>query len=882
MPSAEDATDDGLRRRMPGLAQAEAAHRLIEAGRNEVAARRTRSLPSRVLAQLGDPLMTVLIAAVALTLAIGDHADSVVIGLVIVVNTAVGVAQEIRADNAVAALSALSAPHARVRREGADHDVPAATVVPGDVLLLGEGDIIAADAVLDEAAALLVDESMLTGESVPVDKDTRTSLSAGTVVVRGRGVATVTATGGSSSLGRIAALLDDRRRPTPLQSRLASLGRVLATVTLVLCVVVLVQGLVRGLPLGTMAVTAISLAVAAVPESLPAVVTLALALGARRMAARHALVRRLPAVETLGSVSVLATDKTGTLTEGRMVVQHVWTPRTTVELQGVGYEPEGDVLTRGKPVSPAARHEAQEVLAATALCNDAVLRPPRPASPGSRWEALGDPMEGALLTAALKVGCPDRTELVSTHPRIAEAPFDSRRRRMTTIHAMPSGGVLVCLKGAPEAVLVPSILTDSPDTLRLARAEAARFAEGGYRVLAVASGLRRETPRPVTAGEAGLRLLGLVALSDPPKPLAAVTLAACRGAGITPILVTGDHPATASAVADRVELLGPHAAADHVVTGEDVAAGRVSDLTAVRVFARTDPQQKLDIVAAWRARGAITAMTGDGVNDGPALQQADIGIAMGERGTEVARQAADLVLTDDELSTVVSAVEEGRRVFDNIRRFLVYGMAGGAAEILVMLIGPLLGLPLPLRAGQILWINLLTHGLTGVAMGAEPASPGVMHRPPRRADQHILGGGAWQQLLLTAAVVTAVSLTAGLAARAWHAPWQSVLFLALLAAQLGVVLGLRDRPVTLENPFLPLSVLLSALLGAAALYFPPLGAVLDTEPLGWKAAALACACAPAGFLGARLAHAVFRPPNPRHPHERGDEHARHEAIGSER
>ncbi|MFJ3970445.1 cation-translocating P-type ATPase [Streptomyces parvus] len=881
MSSAEGRTDVGPRRRTPGLTQAEAAHRLVEAGRNEVAVRKARPLYSRVLAQLGDPLVMVLIAAVALTLAIGDHADSVVIGLVIVVNTTVGVAQEVRADNAVAALSALSAPHARVRREGTDNDVPAATVVPGDVLLLAEGDIIAADAALDEAAALLVDESMLTGESVSVDKDTGAPLHAGTVVVRGRGVATVTATGGASALGRIAALLDDRRRPTPLQLRLASLGRVLAMVTLVLCVLVLAQGLIRGLPLGTMAVTAISLAVAAVPESLPAVVTLALALGARRMAARHALVRRLPAVETLGSVSVLATDKTGTLTEGRMVVQHVWTPHSTVELKGVGYEPEGDILAHGRTASPAERHEAQEVLTATALCNDAVLRPPSSASPGSRWEALGDPMEGALLTAALKVGCPDRRELVATHPRVAEVPFDSVRRRMSTIHTVPSGGVLVCLKGAPEAVLVPSVLTDSPETLRLARAEAARFAEDGYRVLAVASGPRQRTPKPVTAGETDLRLLGLVALSDPPKPHATATLASCRTAGITPILVTGDHPATARAVADRVELLGAQTAADHVVTGEDVASGSVPDLTAVRVFARTDPQQKLDIVAAWRARGAITAMTGDGVNDGPALHQADIGIAMGGRGTEVARQAADLVLTDDELSTVVAAVEEGRRVFDNIRRFLVYGMAGGAAEILVMLIGPLLGLPLPLSAGQILWINLLTHGLTGVAMGAEPASPGVMRRPPRRADQHILGGGAWQQLSLTAAVVTVVSLSAGLAAQAWDEPWQSVLFLALLAAQLGVVIGLRDRPMTAENPFLLVSVLASALLAAAALYLPPLVAVLDTEPLGWRAAALAIACAPAGFLTARLARFGFRSGNARHLHQRGAEQARHEEIEPE-
>jgi len=349
-----------------GLSEEEAARRLAEVGPNEVAARAPERLYSRVLAQLRDPLIMMLLGAVALTLAIGDHADATVIALVIVVNTTVGVVQEIRAANAVAALSALSAPTARVRRGGAVLDAQSAAVVPGDVLVLGEGDIVAADAELSEASALLIDESMLTGESVPVDKEASSLLSAGTVVVRGRGVAAVTATGASSALGRIAALLDDRREPTPLQHRLAALGRVLASVTLALCVLVFALGLVRGLPLGTMAVTAIGLAVAAVPESLPAVVTLALALGARRMAARHALVRRLPAVETLGSVSVLATDKTGTLTEGRMVVQHVWTPRVSAELSGVGYEPAGEVLVSGRPAHEGELELVVELLTVTA------------------------------------------------------------------------------------------------------------------------------------------------------------------------------------------------------------------------------------------------------------------------------------------------------------------------------------------------------------------------------------------------------------------------------------------------------------------------------------------------------------------------------------
>ncbi|MEU2231638.1 cation-translocating P-type ATPase [Streptomyces vietnamensis] len=850
-------------RETTGLTQEEAARRLADTGPNEMAARKSVRLHQRVLAQLTDPLIMVLLGAVVLTLAIGDHPDAIVIGLVVLVNTTVGVAQEIRADNAVAALSALTAPHARVRRDGAVCDLPAVAVVPGDVLLVGEGDIVAADAELAEASAVLVDESMLTGESVPVDKDAGATLSAGTVVVRGRGVALVTATGAGSALGHIAALLDEPREPTPLQRRLANLGRVLAAVTLALCVLVFALGLMRGLPLGTMAVTAISLAVAAVPESLPAVVTLALALGARRMVTRHALVRRLPAVETLGSVSVLATDKTGTLTEGRMVVQHVWTPRVSAELSGVGYEPVGEVLVAGRPAEAEELAPLTELLTVAALCNDATLRPADDGASDGRWTALGDPMEAALLTAAAKAGCPDSAELAVTRPRLGEAPFDSLRRRMTTLHTIGEGRVLVCLKGAPEAVLDPAVLLDPAQELAAARQEAASLAARGYRVLAVASGVRNDIPSPVSTAESGLALLGLVALSDPPKPHATATLASCRAAGITPVLITGDHPATARSVASHIALLGDGGETEgRVVTGADVAAGRVADLTSVRVFARTDPQQKLDIVEAWRARGAVTAMTGDGVNDGPALHRADIGVAMGARGTEVARQAADLVLTDDELSTVVAAVDEGRRVYDNIRRFLVYGMAGGAAEILVMLTGPLLGLPLPLRAGQILWINLLTHGLTGVAMGAEPASPGAMRRPPRPPDQHILGGGAWQRLLVLAAVVTAASLGAGLGAQALNLAWQSVLFLALLAAQLGVVLGLRARLFTRKNPFLPLSVLASALLAGAALYVPFLSSVLETEPLGWAGIGLAAVCAPAGFLAARIVRTAFRGTHP--------------------
>jgi Ca2+-transporting ATPase len=529
-----------------------------------------------------------------------------------------------------------------------------------------------------------------------------------------------------------------------------------------------------------------------------------------------------------------------------------------VDIDGVGYEPEGDISVGGRPLTAAETEPVRHLLTVGALCNDAALRPPdkhdasaRSERDAGRWQAVGDPTEAALLTAAAKAGCPDPRTLAVTYRRIGETPFDSLRKRMSTLHRLEKGQILVCLKGAPESVLDPAVLAESTDLLDRAREESARLATGGYRVLAVASGERDGVPPQEANAESELRLLGLVAMSDPPKPTATATLSACRAAGITPVLITGDHPATARHIAKSVGLLMDQDAG-HVVTGPDVAAGLTPDLTRVTVFARTDPKQKLDIVEAWRSHGAVTAMTGDGVNDGPALHQADIGVAMGARGTEVARQAADLILTNDELSTVVAAVEEGRRVYDNIRRFLVYGLAGGAAEILVMLVGPILGLPLPLRAGQILWINLLTHGLTGVAMGAEPASSGAMARPPRPPGQHILGAGAWQRLIMIAIVVSVTCLGAALGAKALDLRWQSVLFLALLAGQLGVVLGLRARLLTRRNPFLPLSVLTSALLAVAAMYVPFLRSVLDTGPVGFAGLGLTAGAGLAGFAAGRI------------------------------
>jgi len=838
MSAIDQTTQADSTRETAGLSSPEAARRLARDGPNALPPRRRTRLWQRVLMQLRDPLVAVLLVAAALTIGTGDWTDAGVILLVIVVNTSVGVAQEVKADQSIAALDALTAPHARVLRDGLQQEIASADVVLGDLLALGEGEIVPADAVLVQAASLLVDESALTGESVPVDKTADTGqgadpadskLSAGTVVVRGRGLATVTATGAGSAMGRIAALMDSGPTLTPLQRRLVGVGRALAIAAVALCAVVLALGLARGQAVELMIVTAISLVVAAVPESLPAVVTLALALGARRMAARSALVRRLPAVETLGSVTVLATDKTGTVTEGAMLARAMWTPDGgDARIEGTGYAPTGPILPAGPPrdAAPDADANAVALLGAAALCNDAALRPPTDQDPV--WTAVGDPIEAALLAAAGKAGL-DSADLAAAYPRVAEIPFDSERRRMTTVHRRPGGLRVVC-KGAPEALLKAAVLAEPPSVIAEASRRAEDFARDGLRVLAVAQAeLPGDAPPDPAELEHDLRLLGLVAVLDPPRASAAATIAACRDAGIAPVLITGDHPATARAIARDVGIL--RSGEDGVIDCRHLGGLSADEIRAARVFARALPAQKLAVIEAHRAAGDVVAMTGDGVNDAPALRRADIGVAMGERGTEVARQAADLVLADDELATVVHAAEEGRRVYANIRRFLLYALAGGSAEIIVMLLGPLLGLPLPLLPSQILWINLLTHGLPGVALGSEPVDPGAMRRPPRPPAESVLGAGLWQRILCVGTVISTVTLGVALWGHADGRPWQSMAFFALGATQLAVGLASRARPGTRANPLLPAAIAGALALQLAGLYLAPLRDLLGTQPL---------------------------------------------------
>ncbi|GAB2449558.1 cation-transporting P-type ATPase [Nocardioides hungaricus] len=824
-----------------GLSAAEVAARRAEYGANVAPRAPRRSAGGRVLDQLRDPMILLLLGAGAVVAAVGDPTDAAIILAVVCLNTAIGVVQEIRAANALDALDRLAAPHATVVREGRQSRIAATDLVPGDVVRLDAGDVVPADLRLELAAGLEVDESTMTGESVPVGRRAGAELFAGTVVTRGRAHGTVLRTGAGSALGAIAASVAAAgSRATPLQVRLSRLSGQLVVLTLALAGLVFLLGVLRGEPVADTLVLGVSLAVAAIPESLPAVVTVALALGAYRMARRHALVRRLPAVETLGSVTVLAVDKTGTLTEGHMTVREVWTPSGVRRVGGVGYAVAGEF-------SPAGDEELAVLVRDLVLCNDARLEG---APDRTTWDVVGDPMEAALLVAAAKH---DRAalELPSAWRRLDEVPFDSLTKRMATLHEGPAGR-LVVVKGAPEAVL-PAVADGAAADAALS--EAGRLAARGFRVLAVADAAPSEKA-PDLAEPAGLRLRGLVALVDPPRPAARDVVAACREAGIRTVMITGDHPATARAIADELTITSGTSGTSgtpQVAVGADVARGPDADVRDIGVYARTRPDDKVDIVGAWQRLGAVVAMTGDGVNDAPALRNADIGVAMGGRGTEVARQAADLVLGDDDLGTLVAAVEEGRRIYTNVRRFLRFGLAGGLAEVLVLLAGPWLGMPLPLTPAQILWINMVTHGVPGVAFGGEPADPADMARPSPSPERSVLGGLV-REICLTAAMIAAVALAAGLSADGQGARQTSV-FLCLGLAQLWLALALR-APRTgagWRSRGLEAAVGVSAVLLVGATTWPPLRDLLDASAVTLRQAALVAllAAGPAVVVAAR-------------------------------
>jgi Ca2+-transporting ATPase len=814
-----------------GLSAAEAAARLAKAGPNVIPEARRRTLAAMFVGQFADFMILVLLAAAVVSGVIGEPQDTIAIVVILVLNALMGAAQEYRAQRAVAALRRMAAPEARIRRDGVPQTVPARDLVPGDLVLLEAGELVPADMRLLEAVDLETDESALTGESHEVETsadrleegdqplvDRRNMAFKNTPVTRGRATGLVVATGMQTEIGRIAGLLaGEAGVRTPLQQRLARFGRYLALAVLAICGVVLVSGLLQGQPLMLMVLTAVSLAVAAIPEALPAVITVSLALGARKLSRRQSLVRNLPAVETLGSVTFICADKTGTLTQNRM----------TLEVLLVAGE-------RHDRLRAAASGPPWDALGtALALSNDVAER---------NGELVGDPTEVALLEGAEAAGF-RKSALEDLHPRLSEIPFDSTRQRMTTLHR-DGDAVVAYVKGAPEVLLPRCRDTlgasglgglDPDAVLQGARV----LAEEGYRVLALAQRRFDALPPVLDEAEAELTLLGLVALIDPPRPEAQGAVAECRRAGITPVMITGDHPGTARAIARRLGIAGE---SDDTISGPELAKLSDADLSrrveSLRVYARVSADQKIRIVKALQTHGEFVAMTGDGVNDAPALKRAGIGVAMGRKGTDVAREAADIVLLDDNFATIVAAVREGRRIFDNIRKFIKYTMSSNSGEIWTLFFAPFLGLPIPLLPIHILWINLVTDGLPGLAFTAEPAEPGIMRRPPRDPDESIFARGMWQHIVWAGLFVGGVSI----GSQAWAytrgmEAWQTVVFTVLTVSQLFHSLAVRSERASLLRigiaSNLPMlgAVLLTLGLQLAVIYVPALNPIFRTQPL---------------------------------------------------
>ncbi len=767
----------GQRTGFEGLTPEEARRRLAEHGPNRLAEVPPVHPLWRLARQFHNLLIYVLLTAAGVTAAMGHWVDTGVILAVVVINAAIGFIQEGKAERALQAIRHLLAPHAMVVRDGHAHDVDAADLVPGDVVLLASGDRLPADVRLLQARNLRIDEAMLTGESVPVDKhadpveraaaigDRFNMGYAGTLVTQGQARAVVVATGAHTEIGRIGRMLETvEATTTPLLRKMATFGRWLTGVILVAAGLLFAFGIVvRGGSAEAMFMAAVGLAVAAIPEGLPAVMTITLALGVQRMAARHAVIRRLPAVETLGSVTVICSDKTGTLTRNEMTVQQVVLRDAVLAVEGAGYAPQGARALQGQTVDgvdlPARCPLAHRLAQAGALCNDASLRETQ-----GQWQLAGDPTEGALLTLAMKAGL-DLPSLRQQHPRLDAIPFESEHRYMATLHPDDAGGRFAVVKGAPERVLAMCSHEaggEGPDRILDAAWWQARIdeqAREGRRVLALAWRALPATHGRLETSDVdqGLTLLGLVGIIDPPREEAIAAVAQCLQAGIRVKMITGDHGVTASAIAGQLGL-GEGLVA---MTGPEIEALDDDALReAVRrteVFARASPEHKLRLVRALQANGEIVAMTGDGVNDAPALKQADVGVAMGRKGTEAAKQAGAMVLADDNFASIAHAVEEGRTVYDNLRKTVTFLLPINGGESLSLLVAVLLGVALPILPAQILWVNMVSSIALAMVLAFEPREADVMRRPPRAPDEPLLSRFVlWRIALVSTLFLTGI------------------------------------------------------------------------------------------------------------------------------
>jgi Ca2+-transporting ATPase len=850
---AEDAVA-GVESDDRGLSSAEARRRLERYGRNALPEAQSRSLFSVFIGQFKSPLIYLLFAAAAIALGLGHTSDAVVIFIVVLLNSIIGAVQEGRAERSLQALRKLATHKARVLRDGREAIVEAAEVVPGDVLLLEAGDAIAADARLLSATALQVAEAALTGESVPVTKalapvgpdaalaDRRNMVYAGTHVTAGKAHAVVVATAMATEIGHIAKLAEAAVEPqTPLERRIAQFGRAIIYAAVVIFIVVNAVGMARGVPFAQIVMLAISQVVGMIPEGLPVAMTIALAVGVQRMARRRAVVRRLAAVETLGSTTVICTDKTGTLTRNEMTVTAVFLPGgRELAVTGAGYRPEGKFLENEAEVDPTADEALGALLEALALCNDAQLHGPEETEP--QWRPIGDPTEVALLTFAMKGGATP-IEVRERAPRRAEIPFDPAAQMMATQHDV-GGDRAVVIKGAPEVVLdlcrepLPGAERDE-----IHRA-AEQMARRALRVLAAAivEGAEIDPEAGFGAFRGSARFLGLVGEIDPPRPEVKDAVSRCRSAGIRPVVVTGDHKATGYAIASQ---LGIAADGDGAIDGreldqmsDDELAGQ---LDGISVFARVHPAQKLRIVDLYQKRGDVVAMTGDGVNDAPALVKANVGVAMGITGTEVAKEAAEIVITDDNFATIVAAVEEGRVVYRNIKKAVLLLFSTSAAEVVVLLMAMLLGYPPPFAAVQILWNNLVTEGLITVNLVMEPAEGDEMRRRPISPSEPLLSDVLLKRMVVMAPTISIVTLGWFILRHAAGVPEAQVrteTFTLLALCEWYNVLNCRSETKSalqlsvLRNPWLVAGLAAGNLLQAAVVFWAPLNRVFYTVPIG--------------------------------------------------
>ena len=911
--------------RSRGLSGDEASRRLAEAGPNELAEADKASPVALFVGQFKDFMVLVLVAAALVSGLLGEFLDAITILAIIVMNGILGFAQEYRAEKSLRALRQLASPMARAVRDGRTLALPARELVPGDVVLLESGDRVPADVRILEAESLHIEESALTGESVPVEKhagvvadaeaplgDRRNMGFMGTMVTRGTGRGVVVRTGMATEMGRIAHLIQATDAgATPLQRRLEQLGKILIAIAVMLTAAVAVAGILHGQPAYDMFLAGVSLAVAAIPEGLPAIVTIALALGVQRMIRRRAIVRRLPSVETLGCASVICSDKTGTLTQNKMTVTHLWQDGGLIEVTGTGYEPRGSFLKDGRRIDPLRSESLNRLLLVAALCNNASLVAPdgeaggsggtagaaaeggrnggmaRPLAAGRRqkgakggtgategspaWTIQGDPTEGALAVLAAKAGI--RKDALPTYEREREFPFDSERKRMSVIVRHGDRRFLLC-KGAPDLLLdVCSRVLWQGHELSLTGAIRSKvlaanegMARAALRVIGFAWRELKpgEQPADALAAERQMVFVGLAGMIDPPRREVRQAISLSRKAGIRTVMITGDHQATAAAIASDLGILPKNGL---TVTGRELEAMSDAELEKrvddIYVYARVSPEHKLRIVKALQKRGHVVAMTGDGVNDAPAIKAADIGIAMGIAGTDVAKEASALVLSDDNYSTIVAAIEEGRGIYENIRKFIRYLLASNVGEILTMLLAMLMGMPMPLVPIQILWVNLVTDGLPAMALGVDQPEKELMQQQPRPAKESIFARRLGWKIISRGTLIGLSTLGAfwivlnGQPGDAAHlVKAQTVAFATLVMAQLIHVFDCRSsRSIfhrnPLQNRYLVLAVLSSVLLLIGVIYIEPLQPIFKTVPLGaWEwLLVLSFAAFPTFFFG---------------------------------